>query len=165
MKYFHFPYARKPEIARALGTINAWFKEHGPDEKIMLLVPGRIGTSSPDLGVPVAFADITQFNVICEISDSSTGYMPELSYGSHMFQDLVETGKFYAALFENDRTRIFNRMFFSELENQLTQICPELSEFQEIIRIRDVTDQNLYLYSDTMNQRTVCAYNNRKKST
>lgn len=165
MKYFHFPYARKHEIARALGTINAWFKEHGPDEKIMLLVPGRIGTSSPDLGVPVAFADITQFNVICEISDSSTGYMPELSYGSHMFQDLVETGKFYAALFENDRTRIFNRMFFTEHENQLPQICPELSEYQEIIRIRDVTSENLYLYSDTMNQRTVCACNNRKKST
>ncbi len=55
-----------------------------------LLSPGRIGTSSPELGVPVAFGDISGFSEICEISDNQAGYMPELSYGSHMFQDLVE---------------------------------------------------------------------------
>ncbi len=164
MAYYHFPYVRKHEIAQAVGEINAYFKEHEPDAKIMFLAPGRIGTSSPDLGVPVTFADITQFNAICEVSDSSTGYMPELSYGSHMFQDLMEAGIFYTALFENEKTRIFNRSFLYEYENLLPQILPKLAEYQEIIRVRDVRDWHLMLYSDNLNERTVCGYNRRAKT-
>lgn len=158
VQYYQFPYARKPEIARAVGRLNAYFREHAPQEKIMLLVPGRIGTSSPDLGVPVAYADITQFCAICEISDSSTGYLPELSYGSHMFQDLVESGTFYTALFETEQTRIFDREFFCGYENLLPQIFPELQELSDVLRIRDMSGKNLMLYSDIMNERTVCGY-------
>ena len=158
MAYYRFPYARKGEISRAIGIINSWFKEHEPDAKLMFLAPGRIGTSSPDLGVPVAFADITQFNAIGEISDSSTGYMPELSYGSHMFQDLVEAGIFYVALFEDERTRKFDRSFFHKYENLLPKLFPNLADYQEIIRIRDVSNKNLMLFSDILNERTVCGY-------
>lgn len=158
MAYYRFPYARKGEISRAIGIINGWFKEHEPDAKLMFLAPGRIGTSSPDLGVPVAFADITQFCAIGEISDRSTGYMPELSYGSHMFQDLVEAGIFYVALFEDSRTRKFDRSFFHKYENLLPKLFPNLAEYQDIIRIRDVSSKNLMLFSDILNERTVCGY-------
>ncbi len=156
--YYQFPYTRKYEIAQAVGKINVWFKEHQPDAKIMLLSPGRIGTSSPDLGVPVSFADITQFHAICEISDSSTGYMPELSYGSHMFQDLVEAGIFYSALFENAKTKVFHRDFFQKYDNKLATMFPELAEYQDILQICDVSDSHIMLFSDVMNERTVCGY-------
>ena len=51
----------------------------GRRQKLMLLVPGRIGTSSPELGVPVVYADISQFAAICEVAYSKAGYRPELS--------------------------------------------------------------------------------------
>ena len=71
---------------------------------MMLVVPGRVGTSSPELGVPVTFSDISAFEAICEVEEKEAGYNPELSYGSHMFQDLVEADIFYTAVFANEKT-------------------------------------------------------------
>ncbi len=68
------------------------------------LLPGRTGTSSPELGVSVVFGDTSGFSENCEVSDNRAGYMPELSYGSHMFQDLVEARIRYHAVFNNHRT-------------------------------------------------------------
>ena len=81
--YYEFPYKRKPDIAHIIGDINHHFRKS--NQNLLLFVPGRIGTSSPELGVPVSFAAINHFCAICEMSDSEVGYMPELSYGSHMF--------------------------------------------------------------------------------
>lgn len=94
--YYEYPYALKPQAAEAVGAINTYYK--GKKKHILLMTPGRVGTSSPELGVPVSFAQISGFCGICEVSDNRAGYMPELSYGSHMFQDLVEAGIFYCAL-------------------------------------------------------------------
>ncbi len=85
--YYRMDYNSKFQVARAIGKINWHFREKGCH--LMLLVPGRICTSSPELGVPTSFADISEFDVICEVSEKRAGYVPELSYGSHIFQDLV----------------------------------------------------------------------------
>ncbi len=85
--YYSHPYNKKYDVVSAIHKINLHYRKH--DGNILLLSPGRIGTSSPELGVPVAFGDISNFSIICEVADNRTGYMPELSYGSHMFQDLV----------------------------------------------------------------------------
>ena len=77
----------------------------------MLMTPGRIGTSSPELGVPVAFGDISNFSIICEVADNRVGYMPELSYGSHMFQDLVEAEIIYCAIWNDKKRWPFIRSF------------------------------------------------------
>lgn len=74
---------------------------------MLLIVPGRIGTSSPELGVPTTFADISEFEAICEVEEKSVGYNPELSYGSHIFQDLVEAEILYTAVFSNEKTLRF----------------------------------------------------------
>ena len=71
---------------------------------MMLIVPGRVGTSSPELGVPTAFSDISTFEIICETEERRAGYNPELSYGSHIFQDLVEAEILYTAVFHNEKT-------------------------------------------------------------
>ena len=42
-------------------------------------------------------------SVICEVAEESAGLMPELSYGSHFFQDLVEMEIFYVAIFSRSR--------------------------------------------------------------
>ena len=123
----------------------------------MLLAPGRIGTSSPELGVPVVFADIANFSVICEVSDSSAGYMPELSYGSHMFQDLVEADIFYAAVFESEKTRLYQPQLLETYPDCFAAWCPEQpQEVRNIVHVYDVRNANFYLWSDMLSGQTVC---------
>ena len=71
--YYDCPYAKKSEAAAVIGEINRAGRNFG--DAALLFVPGRIGTSSPELGVPVTFADISEFRLICEISYSEAGYM------------------------------------------------------------------------------------------
>ena len=151
--YYQCPYKQKPDIARIIGDINHYFRKSR--QKLMLFVPGRIGTSSPELGVPVTFAEIHHFCSICEMSDSEVGYMPELSYGSHMFQDLVEAEIFYTAIFDNDRTLYFDKDYFKKNANILTDILPECGEYKDIVHVYDLQGKGIHLYSDVRNERTV----------
>lgn len=129
--YHEYPYSQKPKIASLIGRIEAKYKKQGKNP--MLLVPGRIGTSSPDLGVPVTFADIDGFKALCEKTDSSIGFSPELSYGSHIFQDLVEAEIFYAALPEIGRG--FNPAFLTKYPDVFINEFPEESEYVDMVRV------------------------------
>lgn len=151
--YYQCPYKKKPDIARIIGGISHQF--HKESEKLMLFVPGRIGTSSPELGVPVTFAEINHFCAVCEMSEREAGYLPELSYGSHMFQDLVEAEIFYTAIFDNNKTKYFNRNYFQGHDNMLDRILPEYKEYKEIIQVYDLRGEGLTLYSDVRNEKAV----------
>ena len=104
--YYNLPYNEKNSVAKAVGSFN--WKYRGSGKHMMLIVPGRIGTSSQELGVPTTFADISEFEVICEVAESGAGYNPELSYGSHIFQDLVEAQILYTAVFEGKQTKEYH---------------------------------------------------------
>ena len=99
------------------------------------MTPGRVGTSSPELGVPVTFRGISNFSAVCEVSDRQAGFMPELSYGSHMFQDLVEARILYGAIYGDQRTRIWNPELFCRQKNLFSEICPGHSELADMIRV------------------------------
>lgn len=120
----------------------------------MLLAPGRVGTSSPELGVPVAFGDISNFSEICEISDSRAGYMPELSYGSHMFQDLVEAQIRYHAIFNNQKTPAYHPELFAYLPDRFPDICGADYELEGMIQVRE--PRHLYCWLDTVKNRCAC---------
>ena len=153
--YYNYPYVQKPAVARAVGAVNRAFNE--TDATLMLLAPGRIGTSSPELGVPVVFADIANFSVICEVSDSSAGYMPELSYGSHMFQDLVEADIFYAAVFESEKTKLYQPGLLADCPDIFAELCPDAPEdLRGLVRVYDVRGRHLTLWSEMMTGQTVC---------
>jgi uncharacterized protein YkuJ len=157
-KYYEYPYAKKSLIARIIGEINSYCKEN--DKTSMLIVPGRIGTSSPELGIPVVFAEISQFRAILEESYSKVGYVPELSFGSHMFQDLVEADIYYGAIFENDKRLAFNKDLISDYPNKLLDINPELDdEIYEMIHVVDFEDDNLEFYHDMTNDESKCILN------
>ena len=150
--YYEYPYALKPQAAEAVGAINTYYK--GKKKHILLMTPGRVGTSSPELGVPVSFAQISGFCGICEVSDNRAGYMPELSYGSHMFQDLVEAGIFYCALWGDERTVQYNEAFFGNLENLFSVICPERKEMAEMVRVSE--PEKLWYWNNEQTGETVC---------
>lgn len=150
--YYEYPYGKKHQVAEAVGKINRYYK--GSGKNLLLMTPGRVGTSSPELGVPVTFADISAVCGICEVSDSRAGYMPELSYGSHMFQDMVEAEIFYSALWEDKRKLAYDPELFAEEENLFPQICPDMEELFPMFRVTQ--PENLYYWNDVMSGETLC---------
>ena len=158
--YYQMPYNDKYKVAKVLGEINWNFRDS--KKHLMLLVPGRIGTSSPELGVPTTFSDISGFDMICEISESRAGYMPELSYGSHIFQDLVETNILYTAIFENEKTISFQPEKFRKLKNILTEICPDSEGLKDIIGVYSVSDSDCHVYHNMQKQHLLCMINSGK---
>ena len=139
--YYNMPYNDKSAVARLIGKINWHFR--GSEEHLMLMVPGRIGTSSKELGVPTMFSDISGFDVICEMEESRAGYNPELSYGSHIFQDLVEAEILYTAVFDNSKTLAFYPEKLNNFEN-ISDMFDESGELTDIVKVFRVQDCMLY---------------------
>ena len=145
VKYYNMPYKMKYSVAKLVGKINWRYR----DEKkhMMLIVPGRVGTTSPELGVPTAFSDISAYEIICEVEETEAGYHPELSYGSHIFQDLVEAQILYTAVFHNDKTIRYSPQKLAD--------CPDLirefettEELSDIVHVYDVSQKNCEVYDD-----------------
>ena len=155
--YYSCPYANKARTAGVIGRINSFFK--GKNENLLLLVPGRIGTSSPELGVPVSFADISEFRMIGEVSYSQAGYTPELSYGSHMFQDLVENDILYGAVFENEKTLRYDPDFLAggRFPDRFSEICPQDAALGGIVRVYDVHGAALRVLHDAVGEELLIA--------
>jgi hypothetical protein len=153
--YYEYPYAKKSSIARIIGQINEYCKEGNKNS--MLIVPGRIGTSSPELGIPVSFAEISQFLAILEESYSMVGYMPELSFGSHMFQDLVEADIYYGAIFENEQRLLFDKDLIKSYPNKLYEINAQLDEeVYDMIHVVEFNNQKLEFYHDMKKDESKC---------
>ena len=150
--YYEYPYVKKYDVAMAIEKVNQYYRKSG--KKMLLMTPGRIGTSSPELGVPVTFRNISNFSAVCEVSDNRAGYMPELSYGSHMFQDLVEAEIIYGAIFNNEKTLIYQPELFQSIPDLISQIVPEYLELQNMIQVREV--ENVYYWMDAVSNRGIC---------
>ena len=151
-KYSAYPYSKKYEVAQAVGRINRHYAESG--KNLMLMAPGRIGTSSPELGIPTAFADISCFDEICEVADKESGFMPELSYGSHMFQDMVEADMCYCAIFGDQKTIRYEPSLLEKGKDLFPQICPDMTDLYEMISVYEPSD--LYFWLDSVKNHAVC---------
>lgn len=155
VKYYNMPYKMKDLVAKLVGKINWHYRDQ--NKHMMLIVPGRIGTSSPELGVPTTFSDISAYEIICEVEETKAGYNPELSYGSHIFQDLVEAQILYTAVFHNEKTIHFSP------EKLLG--CPDLvGEFvteemlTEVVHVYDVKDRQCEVYDDVAEEHLLITF-------
>lgn len=149
-EYLKLSEQEKYSIARQIGLLNSVLK----DKNALLMGPGRWGTTTPSLGVPVNFTEICHMSAMCEISYADKGLMPELSYGSHFFQDLVESGVFYVALFpEHKEQVVFREERIREMENIADEIIPNGRINKEVIGVYQ-TD-GMELYSDIVGQRVL----------
>ncbi len=90
-------------VARGMGVLNKALA----GTSFMILGPGRWGTTTPSLGIPVHFTEISNAAVMAEFTYPAGGFIPELSQGSHFFQDLVESGIFYVGIFDKQPNVIF----------------------------------------------------------
>ncbi len=148
--YLGLPEQDKHLVARQIGKINAKLKGNN----IMLIGPGRWGTTTPSLGVPVHFSEICNMSVICEVADEALGFLPELSYGSHFFQDLVEMQIFYVAVFAGEKNVVYNPQYILPYKNMFQDICPYAKSLSEVIFVYEA--KALQIYSDIVSQSVLC---------
>lgn len=155
--YAALPLSDKYEVARLIGRLNGLIVSQDETPAIVL-GPGRWGTSTPSLGVPVSFAEINRAAILCEIAFATGGFKPELSYGTHFFQDLVETGLFYLALSEDDPRTRFDRDFIARAPNSLAALAPEAQRWESSIRIIDTASlkEEIRFHADITRQEVLC---------
>ncbi|HUT54022.1 MAG TPA: PEP/pyruvate-binding domain-containing protein [bacterium] len=128
------------EIKRSLGRVVGQINRHPAlaGSRIAMMGPGRWGSSNVLLGINAGYADINNASVLVEIAREQTGHVPELSYGTHFFQDLVEASIIYLPVFPADPDAGFNRAFFDHAPNILSRLVPAANMFEEFIKVIDV---------------------------
>lgn len=108
--------AERTQLERAIGQLNSALKGH----TFIAVGPGRWGTSTPDLGVHVAYSDIYNSRALVELAGEEVGASPEPSFGTHFFQDLMEANIYPLGVFLDEEDTIFNRDFFYNTPNRLS---------------------------------------------
>ncbi len=86
------------------------------NEKYVLIGPGRWGSTSPELGVPVRFNHISNCSALVEYSRTQEHHSlaPEASFGSHFFMDLMECDIAYVPLSPFAKQTLFREDVFQE---------------------------------------------------
>lgn len=155
VKYYNMPYKMKDLVAKLVGKINWHYRDQ--NKHMMLIVPGRIGTSSPELGVPTTFSDISAYEIICEVEETKAGYNPELSYGSHIFQDLVEAQILYTAVFHNEKTIHFSPEKLLDCPDLVGEFVTE-EMLTEVVHVYDVKDRQCEVYDDVAEEHLLITF-------
>ena len=128
------------------------------EKTVLLLGPGRWGTTTPSLGVPVRFSELCNMAAICEVSYPKAGVVPELSFGSHFFQDIVESDIFYAAIFDGEPQVSFRPEHILERENLSAEILTADTMWDSVIHIAKTP--GLVLHSDIATQKLLVFWEN-----
>ena len=101
--------------------------------------PGRWGSRGDiKLGVSVTYSDINNASLLVEIARRKGSYVPDLSFGTHFFQDLVEAEIRYLPLFPDDDEVVFNERFLLESPNLLASLAPEYAHLAGTVRVIEV---------------------------
>lgn len=122
-------------VGRVVGKLNKVL----PKRQFILMGPGRWGSRGDiKLGVSVTYADISNTAVLIEIARKKGNYTPDLSFGTHFFQDLVESSIRYLPLYPDEPDVVFNERFLLKSKNILGELIPEFEPLNHVVRVIDV---------------------------
>lgn len=131
--YGELPVNDRYEVARVITDLSHHRNVSGI---IVLIGPGRWGTTTPSLGVPVNFTGITSVSVLCELVMMRENLIPDASLGTHFFNEMVENDMLYLALYPDHEGNSVNWPFFTNLQNnRLPELLPEYAEWTEAIKV------------------------------
>jgi len=126
---------------KKVGTIVSLLNSMLPKRQFILAGPGRWGSRGDiKLGVSVSYSDICNTAALIEIAVKKSGYIPELSFGTHFFQDLVESGIRVIPLYPDEEGTVFNHRFFKGSRNILSELLPQYSRFEDVVRVINVPE-------------------------
>jgi hypothetical protein len=119
------------EVAVTVGAVNRALS----GKQFILMGPGRWGSSDDRLGVRVTYADIGNTRLLVEIAYERNGYVPEVSFGTHFFQDLVEAGIYHLPLYPDRPGAVFNCRFLFETPSVLPALVPDHASRTGVVRV------------------------------
>jgi pyruvate, water dikinase len=123
------------DVGRAVGRLNKLL----PKRRFVLIGPGRWGSRGDiRLGVQVTYSDINNAAMLMEVAARRGSYVPELSFGTHFFQDLVEASIRYLPIFPGEPGVIFDEEFLKNRPSALADVLPEYAHLSSAIRVIDV---------------------------
>ena len=139
--YAKLPLRERYEVARVIGRINSRTDESTIPFSVALIGPGRWGTRSPELGIPVTFAEINRVTVLCEMVMMHEHLIPDVSLGTHFLNELVEMNMLYLALFPQRERNFLNQDFFLHAPNRLISMVEGIEpRWADIIKVVNTTD-------------------------
>jgi pyruvate,water dikinase len=122
-------------VGEAIGKLNKIL----PKRKFILIGPGRWGSRGDiKLGVNVTYSEINNTAMLIEVARKQKDYVPDLSFGTHFFQDLVEARIRYLPLYPDDKGNIFNEDFLLKSKNILQKLLPEFKFLNNVIKVIEV---------------------------
>lgn len=122
-------------VGRAVSRLNKAL----PRRRFMLIGPGRWGSRGDiRLGVSVTYSDVNNTAVLAEVARRQGNYVPDLSFGTHFFQDLVEADIRYLPLYPDEPDNVFAEGFLRRATNQLERIAPEFADLADVLRVIDL---------------------------
>ena len=125
------------QVGRVVGELNAAL----PARRFILVGPGRWGSRGDiKLGVKVGYSDINNTAMLIEVGQNRQGYVPDLSFGTHFFQDLVEAGIRYLPLYPDDPGVIFNWEFLKQAPSVMRKFSPRAGKgLDDVVRVIQVS--------------------------
>ncbi len=123
------------DIGRVVGKLNKLLPKH----QFILIGPGRWGSRGDiKLGVRVTYSDISNTAMLIEIARRTGDYTPDLSFGTHFFQDLVEASIRYLPLYPDEPGQMLNSRFLLDAKNVLPELVPDFAHIADTVRVIDV---------------------------
>ena len=119
------------EVARFIGQLNTSLE----GRTFILMGPGRWGSSDAMQGVPVTYADIFNTSALVEVASKQSGFSAEPSYGTHFFQDLVESQIYPLAIYPEESGDHLNWEFIKKSANQISKFIPEQAAASRCIKV------------------------------
>jgi hypothetical protein len=158
--YGQLPTQDRYAVARLIGRLSHIDEARG-SRKVLLAGPGRWGTTMPALGVPVSFAEIDTVSVLCEIVAMRESLVPDVSLGTHFFNDLVEMDILYLALFPGRAGNHWSLEFFEESPNRLAELVPDAAQWSHAVRVIDLPHEEapesaLTIWASSIDQKVLC---------
>ncbi len=153
---------KKYELTRVIRAITHDSEMSGGG--LFLIGPGRWGTSTASLGVPVAVSDIDRVTVLVEIDQIHDGLVADLSLGTHFFNELVERNMLYLAYKELDPASALDRNYLDAQPSMLTSIlernAPEevraaIDEWNTVVTVIDAAADRWILNANGQDQLAV----------
>ncbi len=145
-------------LGRVVGQLNGHPRLQGV--ATMMMGPGRWGSSNIALGVNVTYADIDRTAVLVEVAREEAGQLPEVSYGTHFFQDLVEDQIIYVPVYPDDPEAHYAQAFFDGAPSLLSSLLPSAAPYARVLKVIDVASaaggRLAYLAADPTARRAVC---------
>jgi hypothetical protein len=124
-------------VGRAVSKLNKLL----PKRKFILMGPGRWGSRGDiKLGVSVTYSDINNTAMLIEVARKKGNYVPDLSFGTHFFQDLVEANIRYLPLYPDDNGILFNETFLRKSKNIYAELIPEFDFLEDTVNVIDISE-------------------------